>query len=90
MALIAGRLKHSLHLEDRKESKIMVIFVKSFLEDFITITWIVHAVQRRAKKKKKSQKILQGSITESHTHTHHTQVEDVFARVCLRCETDGE
>lgn len=56
----------------------MVISLKSFLEDFVTITWIVHAVQRKTK----GPKIFQGLITEP-----HTQVGD--AGVCGR-QMDGE
>ena len=57
-----------LHLEDKKESKIMVISLKSFLEDFVTITWIVHAVQRRATKKQKEVKKSFKDRSQSHTH----------------------
>lgn len=46
----------------------MVISLKSFLEDFVTITWIVHAVQRRARKSKKS-KTYPSRIDHRITHT---------------------
>lgn len=65
-----------LHLEDKKESKIMVISLTSFLEDFVTITWIVHAVQRKNLSR----------IDRRITHTHVAGV-----CVCVsEGKTDGE
>lgn len=47
VALLAGRLKRSFCIWKTRESGITVSSIKSFLEDFVTITRIVHAVQRR-------------------------------------------
>lgn len=51
VALLAGRLKHSFCIWKTRESGIMVSSNKSFLEDFVTITRIVHAVERREETK---------------------------------------
>lgn len=64
VALIAGRLKHSLYLEDKKED------YGDFLKN-CSIRWIVHAVQRK-KEKKMSKKSFKDRSK------NHTQVEGVL------------
>lgn len=74
----------------------MVISLKSFLEDFVTITWIVHAVQRRAKKnkikrpKKKPNKKNPSRIDHRLTHTKVGVLPCVMFECVIEGETDNE
>lgn len=79
VALLAGRLKHSFCIWKTRESGITVSSIKSFLEDFVTITRIVHAVQRRAKTKLITIMIItkKKKDFQEPQNLSHTQVDNV-------------